>query len=114
MQVLAAAQEEILDWRRGYAEMVLEDFHRRMREPAKPDTPLMHFLEGLFTVFKSLQHPVVGLEQDCASKKLSQSAVRESKQLSAPCSKHHDNLLFCNPCGNTYKPRNSLLCMLSS
>ena len=50
MQVLAAAREPELQERVGYARAVLEHFDRKVNDPESPQSPLMHFLDGLLQV----------------------------------------------------------------
>ena len=50
MQILAAAQEQELQERVSYAREVLEAFDRKVNDPEVPQSPLMHFLDGLLKV----------------------------------------------------------------
>ncbi len=50
MQVLAAAREQELQERAVYARAVLEHFDRKVNDPEHPQSPLMHFLDGLLKV----------------------------------------------------------------
>ena len=50
MQVLAAAREQELQERAVYARAVLEHFDRKVNDPENPQSPLMHFLDGLLKV----------------------------------------------------------------
>ena len=50
MQVLAAAREQELQERVVFARGVLEHFDRKVNDPETPQSPLMHFLDGLLKV----------------------------------------------------------------
>lgn len=50
MQVLAAAREQELQERAVYARAILEHFDRKVNDPENPQSPLMHFLDGLLRV----------------------------------------------------------------
>ena len=50
MQVLATAREDELRERGRYARTVLECFDRKVNDPEKPQSPLMHFLDDLLKV----------------------------------------------------------------
>ena len=58
MQILASARADELDNRLQYADETLQEFNAEADDPAKLETPLMHFLLGLKQV--SHKHVVRG------------------------------------------------------
>ena len=53
MQVLAAAREQELQERATYGRAILEHFDRKVNDPENPQSPLMHFLDGLLKVLNA-------------------------------------------------------------